>query len=125
MTRAERAAGAMSDGEVAVLDLNGRMRLAAQLPYGLDDLGDAAAVGWMVGAQPAAVGVERQLADAGDQVAVGDERAALALLAETEVFELHQHGNGEAVVDRGVLDVRRLDPGHLPGRRAGPARGGI
>jgi hypothetical protein len=44
----------------------------------------------MVAAQPAAIGVERELADAGNQIAVGYELAALALLAEAEVLELHQ-----------------------------------
>ena len=38
-----------------------------------------------------------------------------------EVLELHQHRDGEAVVDRGVLDVGRLDAGLGEGRRAGPA----
>ena len=109
MAGAERAAGAVGDGEVAVLYLHGGVGLAAQLAHRLDHLGDAAAVGRVVVAQPAAIGVEGQLADAGDQVAVGDEIAALALLAEAEVLDLHQHGDGEAVVDRGVFDVGRLD----------------
>src|SRR5579872_294546 len=125
MPCAERAARAMRDRKIAVLHLQFRMRLAAQLTHRLDDLGDAAAVRRVVAAQSAAIGVEGQLADAGDQVAVGDELAALAFLAEAEVFELHQHGDGEAVVDRGVLDVGRLDARHLPGRRTGPACGGV
>ena len=52
--------------------------------------------------------------------------AALALLAEAEILDLHQHGDGEAVVDRGVLDVRRASR-RLPRRRAAPdrARGGV
>ena len=119
---AERAAGAVRQREVAVLHLHLRMRLAAQLAHRLDHLGDAAAVGRMVVAEPAAIGVERQLADARDQVAVGHERAALALLAEAEVLELHQHGDGEAVVDRGVLDVGGLDARLGEGRRAATAR---
>src|SRR5262245_15477060 len=98
------------------------MRLAAQLPHGLDDLGHAAAVGRMVVAQAAAVGVDRQPADAGDQVAVGDELAAFALPAEAEVLELHQHGDGEAVVDRGVLDVLRRDARGRERRLARPDR---
>ena len=98
------------------------MRLAAQLPHRFDDLGHAAAVGRMVVAQAAAVGVERQPADAGDQVAVGDEAAALALPAESQVLELHQDGDREAVVDRGILDVRRRDAGCFECRRARPRR---
>ena len=75
------------------------MGLAAQLARGLDNFGDAAPVCGMVVAEPAAIGVERQLARAGDQVAIGDEGAPLALLAEAEIFQGFHHGDGEAVVD--------------------------
>ena len=71
------------------------------------------------------IGVEGQLADAGDEVAVGDELAALALLAEAEVLELHDDGDGEAVVDRGVLDVARRDARFLEGRFAGLRAAGV
>jgi hypothetical protein len=54
--------------------------LAAQLAHGLDDLGDAAAVGRVVVAQAAAVGVPRQRAAARHQVAVLHEGAALPFL---------------------------------------------
>src|SRR5712671_7738083 len=90
MADAEQAAGAVGNGEIAILHLHLGMRLAAQLPDRLDDLGHAAAVDRMVAAQPAAVGVERQLADTGNQIAVGNEFAALAFLAEAEILKLHQ-----------------------------------
>src|ERR1700742_4678682 len=115
----------MGDGEIAILDLHLRMRLAAQLPDGFDDLGHAAAIDGMVAAEPTAIGVERQLADARDQVAIGDELAALALLAEAEVLELHQHRDGEAVVDRGVLHVLRRYARFLESARARPDAGGV
>src|SRR5205807_3696888 len=99
-----------------------RMRFAAQLTHGLDHLGDATAVGRVVVAQAAAIGVERQFADARDQVAVGHELAALALLAEPEVLDLHQDGDGEAVIDRRVLAVRRLNAGLVERDRTRPAR---
>jgi hypothetical protein len=60
MTRAEKAAGR----EITVLHLHLGISLAAQLPHGLEDFCHAAAVDGMVAAQPAAIGVERQLADA-------------------------------------------------------------
>src|SRR5262249_18478057 len=101
------------------------MRFAAQLPHGFKYLGHAAAVDGMVTAEPAAIGVERQLARAGDQIAVGDELAALALLAEAEVLELHQDGDGEAVIDRRVLDILWRDAGFLEGARAGPDARGV
>src|SRR5207237_4439808 len=83
------------------------------------------AVDRVIAAETAAVGVERQLADARDKVAVGDELAALAFLAEAEVFELHQNRDGEAVIDRSVLDILRRDARFLEGARAGPDAGGI
>src|SRR5437867_10467845 len=101
------------------------MGLAAELAHGLDDLGHAAAVGRMVVAEPAAVGVERQPTDAGDEIAVSDELAALALLAEAKVLQRHQHSDREAVVDRGVLDVGGLDPGLGEGPGAGPHGAGV
>ena len=121
---AQVAAGALREREAAVLHLHRRMRLAAQLAHRLDHLGDAAAVGRVVVAQAAAIGVERQLAAARDQVAVGDEAAALALLAEAEVLDLQQHGDREAVVDRRVLDVARLHAGFGERRRARHRRTG-
>src|SRR5262245_22677375 len=79
----------------------------------------------MVAAKSAAISVERQLADAGDQVAVGDELAALALLAKAEVLDLHQHRDGEAVVDRGILDILGRDARLFERARAGPHAGGV
>ena len=76
----------------------------------------------MVVAQPAAIGVERQLADPRDQVAIGNESAALARCAKAQVFQLDQHGNGEAVVDRRVLDVGRGHAGFGKSLGARPAR---
>ena len=122
MAAAQVAARALGQRQRAVLHLHGRMGLAAQLAHGLDDLGDAAAVGRVVVAQAATVGVEGQPAHAADQVAVGDEAPALALGAEAQVLELQQHGDGEAVVDAGVLDVGWSDAGLRKGDR--PADGG-
>ncbi len=79
----------------------------------------------MVVAQAAAVGVEGQLADAGDQVAVGDEGTTLALGAKAQVFERHHHGDGEGVVDGGVLDVGGLHASFGKGTGTGPDRAGI
>src|SRR5882672_4205971 len=125
MAHAEKSAGAMGHREIAVFDLHLGMRLAAELTHRLDDLGHAAAVDGVVAAEPAAVGVERQLTDAGNQIAVGDEFAALALLAEAEILDLHQDRDGETVVDRGVFDVLRRDARFLERARAGPDSGGI
>src|SRR5258706_15692587 len=122
---AANPASAVGDSEIAVLDLHLRMGLAAQLTHCFDDFCHAAAVDRVIAAQPAAVGVERQLSDAGNQIAVGDELAALALLAEAEVFDLHQYRDGEAVIDRGIFDVLWRDAGLLERPRAGPDPGGI
>src|ERR1700722_2185942 len=125
MAHAEQSAGAVRNGEIAIRHLNFGMRLAAQLPHRLENFGHAAAVDRMVAAEAAAIGVEWQLADAGNQVAVGDELAALALLAEAEVFELHQYRDGEAVIDRGVFDVLWRDAGFFERPRPGPPPGRI
>src|ERR1700712_500557 len=125
MAHAEKSAGAVRDREIAVRHLHFWMGFAAKLAHRLDDLGHAAAVDGMVAAQPAAVGVKRQLADTRDQVAIGNELAALALLAETDILELHQHRDGEAVIDRSVLDVLWRDAGFLERARAGPDAGRI
>src|SRR6476646_6714914 len=101
------------------------MGLAAQLTHCFDDFCHAATVDGVIAAQSTAVGVERQLADAGNQIAVGDEPAALALLAKTQVFDLHQYGDGEAVIDRGICDVLWRDTCLLERARAGPDPGGI
>src|SRR4051812_1544397 len=93
-----RAAGAMGEREVAIPHLDGGMRLAAELAHRLDDLGEAAAVRRVVVAETAPVGIERQLPHPRDEVAVGDEAPAFALPAEAKILELHQHGDGEAVV---------------------------
>src|ERR1043166_4628826 len=116
----EGAAGAVRPSQIAVLDLHRWVRLAAQLPHGFENLRQAAAVRRMIVAQPAAIGVERQFADPRDQIAVADKAAALALLAEAEILELHQYRDRKAVIDRGVFDVARLDAGFGEGEGARP-----
>ena len=69
-------------------------------------------------AQESAMGVDRQLAAEAD-AAVHDERPALALLAEAQQFELVDHGEGEAVVDFGHVDVPGADACHVVGARGG------
>src|SRR6185437_14465587 len=86
-------------------DLDRRMGLPAQLPHGFDDLRHPASVAWVVVAQPAAVGVEREPSMRGKQRAVADELTALALGAEAEVLQGKLHRDGERVVDRRVVDV--------------------
>src|SRR5579863_6263588 len=105
MTRAERATGAMDEREAAIRHLHLGMGRAAQLPRRFDDLGHAAAIGGMVVAQAAAIGVERQLADSRNEIAIGDEGAAFALLAKAEILERDQHRDSEAVIDRGILNI--------------------
>ena len=111
-----KPAGAVRDGQVAVRNLHLGMRLAAQLAHRLENLGEAAAIGRVVVAQAAAVGVEGQLAGARDQISVGDQATAFAFLAEAEILELHQDRDGEAVVDRGIFDILGRHAGHRKGR---------
>ena len=69
------------------------MRFAAQLAHRLDHFCHAATVSRVGVAEPAALGIEGQLAAARDQVAVGDEATAIAFPAEAEILELHEHGD--------------------------------
>src|SRR5262245_37202275 len=89
VAQAERAAGAMGTGMIALLPRHSGMRLAAQLARGFKHLGEPAAIAGMVAAQPAAIGVEGQRALARDQVAVGAQPNALALLGKAQILELH------------------------------------
>src|SRR5260221_7529322 len=125
MAHAEKSTGAVGNGEIAVRYLHFWMRFAAKLAHRLDDLGHAAAVDRVIAAETATVGIERQFADARNEIAVGDELAALALLAEAEILELHQHRDGEAVIDRGVLDVLWRHARFLERARAGPDTGRV
>src|ERR1700722_6873319 len=84
MARGELKTGALRQRQIAVLYLHGRMSFAAQLPHRLEHFGHAPAIGRVIVAQAAAVGVERQFADTGDQIAVGDEFSACSLGAEAE-----------------------------------------
>src|SRR5271165_5775629 len=92
VANAERAAGAVAQRQLAVLDL-ARTALAAQLLDRLDHQEDAAHPG-MVRRQPAAVGVDRKRA-VGAQPPAGDERAALSALAESEILQRHQNRDSE------------------------------
>src|SRR5438067_3949816 len=123
VAHAEQAAGAMSDREIAVRHLHLGMGFTTKLPHCFDDLGHATAIDRMVAAQSPTIGVERQFADTGNQIAVGDEFAALALLAKPEILELHQHRDGEAVVDRCVFDVLGRHARFFERAGAGPDTG--
>src|SRR5204863_8819071 len=79
----------------------------------------------MVVTEPATIVVDEQLADPRDQIAIADKAAALALLAKAEILQLHQDRDREAVIDRGVFDVARLDTGFGEGEGARPPAAGI
>src|SRR5919204_3767457 len=102
MPVAERAARAVHERNAAVGPL-ALAALTAQLFNRLDDQEDAAHAG-MVRREPAAVRIDRQLAAELDASA-RHERSALALLAESEVLERDEHGDGERVVDHRQLHV--------------------
>ena len=79
--------------------------LAAQLFRRLDDEEQAALTG-VARREPTAVGVGGE-GSAEAQLAVGDERAALALGAEAEVLERDEQHVGEGVVELADVDVGR------------------
>lgn len=77
MVAGDGAAGSMSQHPVVILHLYRRMRFAPALAYGFQQLRHPALVARMIAAKTAAIGVERQAADAGNQIAVRDELPAL------------------------------------------------
>ena len=88
--------------------------LAAQLAHRLGD--EEHAVHARVGErEAAAVGVHGQRAAARAERPLGGEGAALALLAEAEVLEVEQRGDGEAVVAHEDVDVGGRQAGHGEG----------
>src|SRR5262249_56787441 len=84
MAVAERAARAVDERDTAVAHL-ALSALAAQLLDGLDDEEDSAHAG-MVRRQPAAIGVDRQLAAERD-TAARHACAALAFLAAADILQ--------------------------------------
>jgi AcrR family transcriptional regulator len=52
-------------------------------------------------------------------------RRRLAAPGKAEVFQQHRQRDGEAVIDRGVLDILRRDARFLERARAGPDAGGM
>ena len=107
MAHAEQATGAVGDGEVAVLHLDLRMGFAAQLAHGLDHLGHAAAIDRMVAAEPAAIGVERQLADAGDEVAVDSVGAGVGelVLLSSGSSARHVFSSPNEAIDLAIVGI--------------------
>ena len=95
--------------------------LAAQLPDGLHEQEHAAHAGVAV-REAAAVGVGGQRA-AEAHAAVGDERAAFALLAEAEPLERLQHHRRERVVDLADVDLFGRHARPLERERAAARRG--
>jgi hypothetical protein len=63
--------------------------------------------------QVAAVGVDGHRTGGPTNVAVGNERSALADRAQAVVLELHEHHRAEVVVQQGDVDDFGSDPGHV------------
>ena len=119
--RRQHTARAVGDGDLRAGDL-ARAALAAQLPHRLDEQEHAVLPGCVYERPPPFVFVGSE--PPGPELAVLDERAALALRAEAEVLEVEQRGDREAVVAHQHVDVGRLDAGHArtrPDRETAPA----
>ena len=85
----------MRKRNVAIGNLDGRMRLSPNLANSLKDFCHPTTVSRMVTAQAAAICVEGQLADARDQISVRDKPAALALFAKAQILQRFENGDGE------------------------------
>src|ERR1700757_479683 len=106
---------------VVVLGRLTRAALTARLDHALRQRREPPHV---VGRQLAATGVAGQRT-ARSELAVGDERAALSLLAEPVVLERHQDRVRVAVVELEHVDVRQLDTRLSEGERPGFGGAGV
>ena len=91
---------------------------STQLPDSFDDVEKTTTQARMSSGQQAAVGSHWQLPAQADTPAF-DKTPAFSLGAKTQVFQFHDHGNREAVINFGDVDVTRLQASpaerHLPG----------
>ena len=99
MAAAKLPTRSMCQGERAIGKLGLRCGDAAQLAHRFDHFRHPAAIGGMIVAKPAAIGVHRQAADARDESTVGSHPPRLTGRTEAEIFKLNEHGDGEAVVE--------------------------
>src|SRR5579863_4453548 len=97
--RRQPAAQAIHECKLTIRNLNRRMCLPAQLAYRLNELRNSPAVCGVVVTERSPVRVDRQIADAGDQVAFRNEAATVSLQAKAEILELDQHADREAVIE--------------------------
>src|SRR5580698_2726220 len=107
--RGEHAADAMADRNLRAVNLC--RRDAAHLPHAFLQRIHAVHAGMHV-AQPAAIGVQRQLA-AGPRVAVGDEFSGLLMRHEAEVAEAVERQMRKGVVDHQMVNILVGDAGFL------------
>ena len=123
MARAQKATDAIGQSKLQIGNLNFGVGLTTQLAHGLNDFGHAATVGRVVVAQTAPIGVDRQPALARNELAIGHKFSALPFGTKTQILKLHQHRDGEAVVDRCIANVCGANaglfksPGGCPGCR--------
>src|SRR5438270_115679 len=115
MPQPEASAGPVNQRQLAVLDL-ARTAFAAHLFDRFDDQKDAAHPR-MIRREPTAVGIDRKIA-VESETAAADECAALAALAEAQVFERHQDSDRKRIVDHREIDLGGLYAGALEGELA-------
>src|SRR5216684_3891809 len=120
MPQAERAAGAVYERDSAILDL-ARAAFAAQL-FGRFDYEENSAHPGMIRGEPAAVGVDREIAVEAEPPA-GHECAAFTALAEAEIFQRRDHRDSERIVDHREVDIFVRDAGALEGEASRLRRG--
>ena len=109
MARAQKSTDAIGQCKLQVGHLNGGVSRASELPHRLNDLGDSASIGGMVVAQSTAVGVDGERALPSNQLAIGHQTPTLTFRTKPQVFELHQRGDGETVINGCVANIGGLD----------------
>ena len=110
MSKSKGSPCAMTEGELAVLDLT-LPTFTPELLDGLNHQENPTHAG-VVGRQSAPVGINRQLTAKAD-TSVLDERTAFTFFTKAKTFQGHTHCYGERVLDHGHVKVCMLHSGPL------------
>src|SRR5689334_18341883 len=111
-----RAAGAddMRQPDPRAVDL-AATRLAAQMRRHFVDIGDAGGAERMTLREKPARNVDRDAA-AKLRLAAVDHAPGFAVLAEAEIFVMHELGSRKAIMQLDEIEIVRAEPGHFISR---------
>src|SRR4051812_26774138 len=113
MTACQAAASTMHQGKIAIVYLHLWMCLPTKLPNRFNHFHNSAPACRMIVIQPAAVSIEWKLANSRNQVSISNKLAAFAFFTEAQVLKLHNHRNGEAIVNGSIFNILRRNSSFL------------